>query len=97
MRRSTVFLDSFLDGFTMAGFMTRLRQPGSATGIVAPEPGLRVTVATTSSRPDEVVVTGELATAPQSALAAMMGLLRKEQERRAAQYPPDKALHGAAT
>jgi len=38
MSRSADFLDAFLDGFTMAGFMTRLKQPGSATAICAPEP-----------------------------------------------------------
>lgn len=96
MRLSRVFSESFLDGFTMAGFLTRLRQPGSATAIMAPEPGLKITVTPNSSQQDEIVVTGELAKVPQSALAAMMGLLRKEEQRRAAHDLSDKALHGAS-
>jgi hypothetical protein len=36
--RWTVFLDAFLVGFTMAGFMTWLKQPGAATGLCAPSP-----------------------------------------------------------
>jgi len=38
MRDSTVFADSFLDGFTMAGFLNRLHQPGGATCLSAPAP-----------------------------------------------------------
>ena len=96
MRLSRVFAESFLDGFTMSGFMTRLRQPGSATGIVAPEPGLRVTFGTAPSHADDFVVSGELSSVPQSALRAMMTLLKKEEERRAAHDTSDKALHGAS-
>ena len=96
MRLSTVFSESFLDGFTMSGFLTRLRQPGSATAIFAPEPGLKVTVRAASLDSDELVVTGELGNVPQPALRAMMGLLKKEEERRAARDISDKALHGAS-
>jgi hypothetical protein len=63
---------------------------------MAPEPGLRVTLAPASSQQDEIVVTGELGKVPQSALAAMMSLLRKEEERRAEHDLSDKALHGAS-
>ncbi len=38
MRKSDVFVDSFLDGFTMAGFLDRLHRPGSATSLFAPAP-----------------------------------------------------------
>ncbi len=80
----------------MSGFMTRLQQPGSATGIVAPEPGLKVTFATGPSRPDDFIVSGELSAVPQPALRAMMNLLKKEEERRATQNTSDKAMHGAS-
>jgi hypothetical protein len=35
MRRSAIFLDSFLDGFTLAGFLRPLRRPGAATRLFA--------------------------------------------------------------
>jgi hypothetical protein len=35
MRRSAVFLDSFLDGFTLAGFLRPLQRPGAATQMFA--------------------------------------------------------------
>ena len=36
MRRSTVFFDSFLDGFTLRGFLTKLNSPGAADHLFAP-------------------------------------------------------------
>jgi len=33
MRRSAVFFDAFLDGFTMAGFSKQLRRPGAPTQV----------------------------------------------------------------
>jgi hypothetical protein len=35
MRRSSIFWASFLDGFTFAGFLAPLRQPGAATRVFA--------------------------------------------------------------
>lgn len=96
MRPSTVFSESFLDGFTMSGFLTRLRQPGSATGLIAPEPGLKLTLAPASLHSDDFIVTGELGSIPRPALQAMMRLLKMEEERRAVQDVPDKAMHGAS-
>jgi len=37
MSKWRVFLESFLDGFGMGGFFGKLRQPGAATNICAPE------------------------------------------------------------
>ncbi len=35
MRKSAIFLDSFLDGFTLAGFLRPLRRPSAATRLFA--------------------------------------------------------------
>ena len=35
MRRSTVFFESFLDGFTLRGLPTKLERPGAATQLFA--------------------------------------------------------------
>lgn len=88
MRKSTIFADAFMDGFTMAGFFNWLKLPGSANRIFAPpaasqETGWQeLTFVPASSKGEEVDVAGNLRVVPVSALRAMMALLQKEEEER---------------
>jgi len=101
MRKSTIFADSFMDGFTMAGLFNWLRLPGSANRVFAPRVASPETswqeliFAPASSRGEEVNVAGNLRGVPASALRAMMALLQKEEEeRKAAGTPSERVVHG---
>ena len=97
-----VFGESFLDGFSMAGFLSRLRRPEEATQLLAPDPlqtppGLHLTFEVESAHPGGVRVDGNLGSVPEQALHAMMDMLKKEDEqRRKSRTLSEKALHGAS-
>lgn len=42
MRKLAVFTESFLDGFTMSGFLNLLERPGAATQMFAPSDSDRI-------------------------------------------------------
>jgi hypothetical protein len=105
---SSVFAESFADGFTMAGFMKRLRRPGSATQMFASAPSIagptssaaewnHLTFVPANSEGREVNVAGNLRRVPEQALHAMMDLLKKEDEdRKAARSDTERAVHGTS-
>ena len=102
MHQSSIFFDSFLDGFTMSGFLNRLQRPGEATGMFAPSRA----VSTSAWQPltfepalapaHEVEMAGDLSRVPEQALHAMVEMLKKEEEGRKASLIPKKSMHGAS-
>jgi hypothetical protein len=91
MRRSAIFWESFLDGFTMTGFFNRLRMPGAPTVLFEPEapassrPWPPLTFEPERSNADQVAVAGNLKAVPQGALRVMIELLEREDASR--QHP----------
>lgn len=106
MRKLAVFTESFLDGFTMSGFLNRLERPGAATEMFSPSNSAKVghdwkpITFEPSSEPlksGAVMVAGGLRAVPEQALHAMMELLKREDEdRKRARSVPDKAAHGTS-
>jgi hypothetical protein len=105
MRRSRVFWSSFLDGFTFAGFLTRLRRPDEATQICAPGPSRvspeagwqPLTFEPLTNSSGGVAVAGNLRTIPEPVLHTMIDLLRREdEERKSSGRVPEKAGYGAS-
>ncbi len=86
MRLSTVFSESFLDGFTMGGFFKRLGRPGAATQMFAPTPTNSdwqpVTFEQASGSASGVEVAGDLRAVPEPVLRTMITLLNREDEKR---------------
>ncbi|HZL28418.1 MAG TPA: hypothetical protein VFC39_17985 [Acidobacteriaceae bacterium] len=100
MRLPVVFGESFLNGFTMAGFLTRLRRPGEPTLLFAPayeQSGqwLPVVFRPGTTQSDGVRVAGDLRGIPAHALHAMMEVLKREDEERKTSLS-EKAMHGAS-
>jgi hypothetical protein len=97
MGMRAVLGESFLDGFTMAGFMNRIDQPGSATPLCAPTPmklSLPVLFERAMANADGA---GEvlLNKISEETLHAMMDLLQREDEaRKRSRNLPEGALHG---
>jgi hypothetical protein len=102
MRRSAVFFDAFLDGFTMAGFVNRLRQPGAATHLFAPSsmssvPGWAAVSSESGLAPaGEILSADTLRSVPDATLHRIMELVKREEEaRRASPKLPNKPEYGA--
>ena len=87
MRMRAVFGEAFLDGFTMAGFLHRLRRPDEPVRLFEPpaeeeklwspwvfEMG--------AGRDAAVSIAGDLHSVPEPALREMIQLLRREDESR---------------
>jgi hypothetical protein len=104
VRKLAVFTESFLDGFTMAGFLNRLERPGAATQMFAASDSDKtgqnwepVTFEPSAEPTKPVVVAGGLRAVPEQALQAMMELLKREDEDRKRAHPvPDEAAHGTS-
>jgi hypothetical protein len=98
MRLTAIFGDSFLDGFTMAGWMNRLQRPGEATRLLAPPQevsgsGVSLLFEPASTQGNHVRVSGDLKAVPAQALQAMMDVLKREDEARRASSP-EEAVNG---
>lgn len=96
MRKGAIFGESFLDGFTMAGFLQRLRRPGEGTRLLEPpseRTGWSPWVFEMGAGVDaEVALSGDLHRVPEPALRKMITLLEDESEYRRTHTP----LHGAS-
>lgn len=91
MKLRAIFTESFLDGFTLAGFMTRLRRPGEVTRLLEP-PVERVgwtpwVFEMGAGENAEVAVSGDLHKVPEPALRKMMAMLEGENKQRKTQAP----------
>ncbi len=88
MRRSAVFFDAFLDGFTMAGLFGRLRRPGAPTTLFGLEPLTAgavwpaLTFEPARAKSTGVSVAGDLRAVPDDALRVMIDLLKREDDSR---------------
>jgi hypothetical protein len=88
MRRSAVFFDAFLDGFTMAGFFGRLRIPGAPyvlfeAEVSSPSPGWPALVFERGrTNAATVEVAGDLRAIPDDALRVMIDVLKREEDTR---------------
>jgi hypothetical protein len=98
MKNRTIFKESFLDGFTMAGFLWRLEQPGAPTALCAPaHTTLRLPTAPEGAGSQELVVDGDLGSVTEESLHAVMDLLQREDDaRKRVRKPPEGAVHAAA-
>ena len=101
MRKGAIFGESFVDGFTMAGFLQRLRRPGEAARLLEPPPertGWSPWVFEMGASDDaEIALSGDLHRVPEPALRKMMTLLETESEyRKAHTATPVQTLHGAS-
>jgi hypothetical protein len=102
MKRSEIFVESFLDGFTMAGLRTRLRRPGAPTQVFAdpddcstPLP-IVFEVLESGSFALTVKTEASLSEVPETALHAMMELIQQEEERRHDHRGAGEAVQGAS-
>lgn len=86
MRRAAVLGESFLDGFTMAGFLRRLRRPGEAVRLLEPPLERNAWPSKVfemgAGQDAEVALSGDLHRVPEPALRKMMSLLESESEYR---------------
>ncbi len=102
MRQFSIFFDSFLDGFTMSGFLNRLQRPGQATRMFSPARPVSasawqpLTFEPASAPSHEVELAGDLSRVPEQALHAMVEILTKEEESRKAIPALKKAMHGVS-
>ncbi len=99
MRLSTVLSESFFDGFTLAGFFTKLRRPGAATQMFASKPAdwQSLTFEPAPSRSGGVEVAGDLRAVPENVLRTMITLLtREDEERKLSREASEKAGYGAS-
>ncbi len=92
MRLRAIFGESFLDGFTMAGFLAQLRRPGESTRLLEPpveQTAWKPWVFEMGAGKDaEVALSGDLHKVPEPALRKMMALLESESEQRKTQANP---------
>jgi hypothetical protein len=98
MKNRTIFWESFLDGFTMAGFLGRLEQPGAPTALCAPsQTTLRLSLSEESAKSGDFVVEGDLGSVSEESLHAVMELLQREDEaRKRLRRSTEGAVHAAA-
>ena len=101
MRLRSVFATSFLDGFSMAGFLQRLPLPGQYTRLLEPpadhaawSPRVFEMGAGADAR---ISLSGDLHCVPEHALHEMLQVLEQETEsRRGQSLRPASNLHGAS-
>jgi hypothetical protein len=102
MRAFAIFGDSFLDGFTMSGFLNRLRRPDEAVRMFGPaRPASTSEWQGVSFRIDsaanEVLVSGSLSSVPEQTLHTMIDLLKREDEdRKMSRNVTEGAVHGSS-
>ncbi len=101
MRKGAIFGVSFLDGFSMAGFLQRLPRPREPTRLLEPpleQAGWSPWVFKMGAgNGAEVALSGDLHRVPEPALRKMMALLEKESEYRKSHSPTAvQTLHGAS-
>ena len=96
MAALAIFRDAFFDGFTMAGFLDHLGQPGGPMPLFASPGENPECVALTLQRTREGwSFSGDLRSVPEQALRVMMDRLRVEQEgRRTTDTVAERAVHG---
>lgn len=102
MRMGAIFGNSFLDGFTMAGFLGGLRRPGESTRLLEPPPvelgPKSPSIFEIGAGSDaQVTLAGDLHRVPEAALHEMLKLLESEtQSRRTKLAKSAQTAHGTS-
>ncbi len=98
MKNRTIFWESFLDGFTMAGFLGRLERPGAPTALCAPsQTTLRLPILEAGSKSGDFVIEGDLGSVSEESLHAAIELLQREDDaRKRLRKAPEGAVHAAS-
>jgi hypothetical protein len=98
MKNRTIFWESFLDGFTMAGFLGRLERPGAPTALCAPsQTTLRLPLSEEGAKSCDFVIEGDLGRVSEESLHAVMELLQREDDaRKRLRSSTQGSVHAAA-